>query len=208
MNTSLLLAYWGLTLLLIVIPGPDWAFVLGAATGRRAVGPAVAGLAIGYLLLTAVVAGGVGVAVGRSPVILTALTLVGAGYLIWLGAGLLRRPAAGPVAAQDSSVGRSVLVRGIGVSALNPKALLAFAAMLPQFVDPAAAWPAAVQLGTLGLVWVGSCAGFYLVLGRAAGRVLGTRPRWAAVMSRVSGAAMLVVAIGLVVERGTAVLGG
>ena len=74
MAASAVLAFWAVALLLIVVPGPDWAFILGAG---RAVVPAVGGLVAGYLVLTAAVAAGVGALVAGSPVILTALTVVG-----------------------------------------------------------------------------------------------------------------------------------
>jgi threonine/homoserine/homoserine lactone efflux protein len=45
---------------LILVPGPDWAFVLASGVRDRVVGPAVLGLMLGYAAITAVVAVGVG----------------------------------------------------------------------------------------------------------------------------------------------------
>jgi len=81
----------------------------------------------------------------------------------------------------------------MGVSALNPKGLLVFLALLPQFTSPRWSWPLAAQLGLLGLVFVVSCAAFYLVLGSAARRVLAARPAAARAVTRFSGAAMAVI---------------
>ena len=67
--------------------------------------------------------------------------------------------------------------RGIGVSGLNPKGLLVFLAVLPQFAAPHGAWPLAVQLGVLGLVFTLICAGFYLSMGCAARRSRTAGPR-------------------------------
>jgi threonine/homoserine/homoserine lactone efflux protein len=141
MRAGLVVAFWGVTVLLIVVPGPDWAFTLAAGLRDRVVYPAVGGLMLGYSLLTAVVAAGVGPLVAHHPVILTGLTVVGAGYLVSLGVGLLARPGSlhQPAATGERPTAapwpRRVLA-GVGVSGLNPKGLLIFLALLPQFTDP------------------------------------------------------------------------
>lgn len=220
MNVALLLAYLAVCLLLIAIPGPDWAFVLGVGVSHRRVVPAVSGLGLGYLTLTLFVAAGVGAVVSHSVGILDALTGIGAGYLIWTGIGLIRTVSGKvPADAQSSSVpgcgiatvtrvgaGR-VLLRGYLVSALNPKALLAFVVLLPQFTDPAVAWPIGWQLSVLGLMWSTCCVLFYLALGYLSGALLRARPSWSGMVPRISGAAMVLVAMGMLVERGVALLG-
>jgi threonine/homoserine/homoserine lactone efflux protein len=209
MAASSVVAFWAVALLLIIVPGADWAFVLGASLRARSVVPAVGGLVLGYAGITLVVAAGVGAIVGRSPALLTGLTVAGGCYLIWHGATTFARPAAAEVPARTAAstgtaaaaartatppaTSRSVLVRGIGVSALNPKGLLVFLALLPQFTSPRWSWPLAAQLGLLGLVFVVSCAAFYLGLGSAARRVLAARPAAARAVTRFSGAAMVVI---------------
>jgi threonine/homoserine/homoserine lactone efflux protein len=200
-------AFWLLALLLIAVPGPDWAFVLGSGPGARSVVPAVAGIALGYAGITIVVAAGAGILVARSPAVLTGLTVAGGCYLIWHGARTFARtsavpgaPAGGPPGAQAGS-GRGVLVRGVGVSTLNPKGLLLFLAVAPQFTNPRWDWPLAAQLGVLGAVFVATCAAFYLGLGSAARRVLHTRPAAARAVTRLSGAAMVAVGAALLVQR-------
>jgi threonine/homoserine/homoserine lactone efflux protein len=79
-------AFWGTSFLLVITPGADWAYMITAGLRNRSVLPAAAGLLVGYLTLTAVVAAGVGVLVAGSPAVLAVLTLLGAAYLIWLGA--------------------------------------------------------------------------------------------------------------------------
>ena len=77
-----------------------------------------------------------------------------------------RRPAGhGPAQGAAARTDRATLVKGIGVSGLNPKGLLVFLAVLPQFATPRGAWPLAVQLAVLGLVFTLTCAAFYLGLG-------------------------------------------
>ena len=193
MDAGSVLTFWTVALVMIAIPGPDWAFILGA----RPVAPAVAGLVLGYLGVTAVVAAGLGAVVAGAPGLLTAITLAGGGYLVWLGVTTAAR-APTPSAA---IVARGVFVRGLGVSGLNPKGLLIFVAVLPQFTDPAGDWPVAAQISLLGLTFAATGAVFYLGLGRLARAVLSARPTAARAVSRLSGAAMAGVGVFLVVER-------
>jgi threonine/homoserine/homoserine lactone efflux protein len=196
------LAFWGVASLLIIVPGADWAFVLSSGLRGGTVIPAVSGIVLGYAGITVVVAAGVGTLVARSPAFLTGLTVVGGLYLMWHGARTFARSAA-PGAPADAADGtsRGVLARGMGVSALNPKGLLVFLALLPQFASPHGSWPLAAQLGLLGLVFMLTCAVFYLCLGSFARRALNARPATARVVARFSGAAMIVVGALLLAER-------
>ncbi|MFC0509070.1 LysE family translocator [Micromonospora costi] len=205
MDVGLVLAFWGVALLLIVVPGADWAFTIAAALAGR-VAPAVGGLTVGYAGMTVVVAAGLGALVAGTPAVLTVLTVAGGAYLIWLGARVLATrtgpvPAAGGPGVRERDGGWATVVRGLGVSGLNPKALLLFVALLPQFTDPDGSWPVAVQLGLLGLVFTASCAAFYATMGRFARAVLHARPAAARLVSRLSGLGMVVVGVGLMLER-------
>ncbi len=242
MAASSAAAFWLTALLLVMVPGADWAFVISSGLRGHSPVPAVAGLIAGYAGVTAVVAAGVGLLVARSPVLLAALTAAGGVYLIWHGAGTFARAAApGPQAAgpaggrvspaqtrraqarsdqasdaetrlaqvrtdQDSparagGAARAVLVRGIGVSALNPKGLLLLLALLPQFTSSRSSWPLTVQLGFLGVIFMLTVAVFYLCLGFLARKVLLTRPGAARAVTRCSGAAMIVIGALLLAGR-------
>jgi threonine/homoserine/homoserine lactone efflux protein len=203
MAAGSVVAFWAVGLLLIMVPGADWAFVLGVSLRGRSVLPAVGGLVLGYTGITIVVAAGVGAVVGRSPALLGGLTVVGGCYLIWHGATTFARPAAPPVAAgaPAADTGRAVMARGLGVSALNPKGLLIFLALLPQFTNPRWSWPLTAQLGLLGLVFAASCGAFYLGLGSAARKILAARPAAARAVTRFSGAAMVVIGALLLVRH-------
>jgi len=202
MAASSVIAFWAVASLLIMVPGADWAFVLGSGLGGRTVVPAVGGLVLGYAGVTVVVAAGVGTLVARSPAFLTGLTVAGGLYLMWHGARTFARSATpGAPAAGAAATSRGVLARGVGVSALNPKGLLVFLALLPQFTDPHGSWPLAAQLGMLGLVFVLTCAVFYLCLGSVARSVLHARPAAALAVTRLSGAAMIVIGALLLAER-------
>jgi threonine/homoserine/homoserine lactone efflux protein len=203
MPVGSVVAFWAVALLLIMVPGADWAFVLGVSLRGRSVLPAVGGLVLGYTGIAIVVAAGVGAVVGRSPALLGGLTVVGGCYLIWHGATTFARPAPAPVAAgaPPADTGRAVMVRGLGVSALNPKGLLIFLALLPQFTNPRWSWPLTAQLGVLGLVFAASCGAFYLGLGSVARKILAARPAAARAVTRFSGAAMVVIGALLLVRH-------
>jgi threonine/homoserine/homoserine lactone efflux protein len=205
MSASSVAAFWAVAALLVVVPGPDWAFVLSSGVRSPTVLPAVGGIVCGYAGVTIVVAAGVGTLVARSAAALTALTIIGGIYLIWQGARTLISES-GPLVVSAASAGspvssRQMLARGMGVSALNPKALLLFVALLPQFTNVRGTWPLAAQLGLLGCVFTATCAVFYLCLGSFARRILHTRPAAARFLSRFSGAAMVIIGAFLLVER-------
>lgn len=201
MDLSAVVAFWLVALLLIVAPGPDWAFTLGASLRGNAVLPAVTGLVTGYAVMTLVVAAGVGAVVTGTPVFLAGITLVGGAYLVWLGVSTLRHPPAPLTDAGRVRTDRRTCVEGIGVSGLNPKGLLIFVALLPQFTDPRSPWPVGVQMMLLGAVFTLTCAAFYLALGSFARTVLRAQPAAARAMSRVAGVGMVVIGAWLVAER-------
>lgn len=128
---------------IIVIPGPSVLFVIGRALslGR---GPAIAsvvGNALGVYAVAVFVALGLGSIVQRSETAFLAVKLVGAFYLIWLGAQAIRHRHdlaaafwARPAPASKWRAARQGFVVGIA----NPKALIMFGAVLPQFVDRSA----------------------------------------------------------------------
>jgi threonine/homoserine/homoserine lactone efflux protein len=194
-----LLQFLAVDLLLVLTPGADWAYALRAGLRDRRVTAAVAGLAGGYLAHAALVAAGVGALLARQPRALEALTLAGALYLLWLGGRTLRAPAALPPEAAGPPARRSVVVlQGALVSGLNPKGLLLFFAVLPQFVRPQAAWPVGAQLAVLGALHVLACAAVYALVAGCARSLLASRPRAARVVGRVTGLAMTGIGVGLV----------
>lgn len=208
MTISAVAAFWAVSFLLVLVPGADWAYAIAAGLRDRSVLPAVSGLLVGYVALTLVVAAGVGVLVLRWPLALTALTALGALYLTGLGlATLTRRPAPLTVTADVTRSRRRQLAKGTAISALNPKALLMFLALLPQFATRAGAVPFAVQVMILGLTHTMNCGAVYTSVAIAARRVLRARPAAAVAVARGSGAAMIAIGVFLLVECGHGVSG-
>jgi threonine/homoserine/homoserine lactone efflux protein len=136
-----LLAFGLAALVLIAIPGPSVVFVIGRALayGRAVALATVLGNSLGLLAVLVLVACGLGVVVQESVAVFTVLKLVGAAYLVWLGAQAIRHRRRFDVAAVGGSAptmsrGRA-LRQGFVVGVSNPKAFMIFAAVLPQFVD-------------------------------------------------------------------------
>ncbi|HED2410246.1 TPA: LysE family translocator [Raoultella planticola] len=202
MSMSMFAAFWAVSVLFVITPGADWAYAISAGIRGRRVLPAVAGMLSGHLVATLIVAAGVGSVIAGTPGVLTALTVAGAGYLLWLGIGMLRHPSA-PVAEQNEDAGSRLkwALKGFCISGLNPKVFLLFLALLPQFTDVHAPWPLPLQMTALGLVHVISCGVVYLLVGYGSGTVLGTRPRAAQNVSRISGSMMIIIATLLLAEQ-------
>jgi threonine/homoserine/homoserine lactone efflux protein len=151
------LAFFSVSVLLALSPGPDNVFVLvhSAQHGVRAGVLVVLGLCTGLLFHTAAVALGLAVLLEASPLAFGMLKGVGAVYLLWLAwlswrapTGLLEGQAAPGLSA------RQTYVRGIIMNTTNPKVAIFFLAFLPQFADPALG-PVQWQI-----VQLGACFGF------------------------------------------------
>jgi threonine/homoserine/homoserine lactone efflux protein len=141
--TANLLGYALASFVLIVIPGPSVLFVVGRALayGRRTALATVCGNSAGNYVVAICVAVGIGTLVQRSAQVFTVLKLVGAAYLIWLGIQAFRRRGTLAGAFSSGAPARSdqrAVREGFLVGVTNPKALILFGAVLPQFVDRAA----------------------------------------------------------------------
>ncbi|WP_412542500.1 LysE family translocator [Longispora sp. K20-0274] len=122
--------------LLTLMPGLDTALVLrtAVAQGRAAAFATALGINAGALIWGAAAAVGVSALLAASQLAYTVLRFVGAGYLVWLGIGMLRRRAAGAEAAPPAPSVRRAWVRGLTTNLLNPKIGAFYVAMLPQFI--------------------------------------------------------------------------
>jgi threonine/homoserine/homoserine lactone efflux protein len=144
--------------ILIVIPGPSVLFVIsrGVALGRRAAVLTVVGNSTGVLVQVLLVAAGIGSLVERSVVAYEVLRLLGAAYIVFLGIQAIRhRRALSTVL--DVSTARSpahIVREGFVVGVTNPKNIVFFTAVLPQFIDPDGV-AAPLQMVLLGALFVG-----------------------------------------------------
>jgi threonine/homoserine/homoserine lactone efflux protein len=190
---------------LILIPGPSVLFVIsrGVALGRRAALLTVIGNATGLALQLALVAVGVGSILARSDAVYTAVKLIGAAYLIVLGVrGIRHRKelvgALKPTAVAPRSVART-LREGFLVGATNPKGVLIFTAVLPQFIERSRGH-ATLQLISLGLVCVVVALlsdGAWALASGTARQWLGSSPRRLERLSAGGGLTLIALGAGL-----------
>jgi threonine/homoserine/homoserine lactone efflux protein len=127
---------------IIIVPGPSVLFTLarGVAWGRSVAVLTVLGNSIGTLVLSVVVAIGLGPLLAHSKVFSVTLQIAGGLYLLWLGYDALRHRhehAAAMAKRESQRPKRATVVRqGFVVGILNPKSLVFFAAVFPHFVEP------------------------------------------------------------------------
>jgi len=153
-----LLAFALASIALIALPGPTVLFVIGRslALGRRGGILSVAGNALGLIPVIVAVALGLGAIVAQSVVIFTIIKFAGAAYIVFLGIQAIRhrRSAVGATGVAMAPKSRRRLVaEGFVVGVSNPKSIVFFIAVLPQFVDYGTGSVVA-QLLTLGMVFV------------------------------------------------------
>lgn len=157
MSADRILAFAAMSFLLIVVPGPSVLFVIGRALaqGRRAALATVVGNTIGAYALVVAVALGIGSIVERSVLVFTVLKLTGAAYLVYLGVKAWRQRGSLQAAFTDGRTAHGSLRtvwEGFAVGVANPKTIVFFAAVLPQFVDRSQGH-VVVQMLLLGLVF-------------------------------------------------------
>lgn len=146
------------TLLMSLSPGPNVFLLvsLGLRDGASAVLRASGGIALASLLFLSVSALGLVAVLAASALLFDAVCLSGAAYLAWLGLGLLRgaaRASGEPVAPPAGTTTTRPFLQGFVTHLANPKAVLYWSALLPQFVDVHRPLAAQVTfLGSSGIV--------------------------------------------------------
>lgn len=210
MNGSTLGAFLAGSLVVMSLPGPSVLYAMSHTleAGRAAGLVSVLGLEVALAMHVAVATTGLGALLVASPVALSTLRYLGAGYLAHLGVKQLRRAGPVVVSASEASCGRPLLTgRGRAfrqaclVDLLNPGTALFLVAFLPQFVDARSGSPAA-QLLVLGLLvvlvatvcdisWVLATAH----LGRPGGHLRRLAGHGSSAARRIVGAMYLVLAV-------------
>ena len=142
------------SLALAVVPGPAVLYIVAQSVpgGRRAGVVSALGIASGGLFHVAAAVIGLSALLAASAEAFTAVKLLGAAYLVYLGIRtLLTRDERVGGRQVEATLGRTYR-RGVVVNVLNPKTALFFLAFLPQFVDPEGSTQG--QLAVLGLTFV------------------------------------------------------
>ena len=196
--TAHLLAFTITAFVLIAIPGPSVLFTVSRAItlGRTAGVATVAGNTAGAFTQVVAVAFGIGPLVERSVTLFTVLKLAGAAYLVFLGVQAIRHRqslAEALGARVEAKSAARIVVDGFSVGVTNPKVIVFFAAMLPQFVDRQAGH-VPLQIIGLGAIFAGVALISDSTWALAAGTVrawLGKSPRRLALIGGAGGLAMI-----------------
>jgi threonine/homoserine/homoserine lactone efflux protein len=163
METTALLLFAATVLPLICTPGPDMLFVAsqalsgGAPAGLRS----TAGVCIGYIAHSILVALGVAAIFAASPGLFAALRWVGVGYLAYLAFQLIKSAMKTSMLTFATVANNNQLQRGFLTAFLNPKGMMIYFAILPQFMHEG---NVALQASMLSAIFVGLCGLIYTIL--------------------------------------------
>ena len=197
-------------LLLNFTPGADTLYIVGRSTLQGARAGVIAALGIGAGCCVHMLAAALGLSalLAASATAFTAVKLIGAAYLVYLGVSLWRsaaRPQSATRAPARAAPMRAVFAQGVLTNVLNPKVALFFLAFLPQFVDADAPYKL-VAFVFLGLVFNVNGTLWNLFVAWSAARVgrrLAARGGAATWFSRAAGAAFVALGVKLALsERG------
>ncbi len=199
-----LIAFAAVAVVLIAVPGPSVLFIVSRALsfGRSVALLTVVGNSAGEAVQVALVAFGVGELLERSALALTAMRMVGATYLLYLGFRTFTSRSeilpAKPPGPPPASRWRAIL-DGSVVGVTNPKTALFFVTVLPAFVTPG--WLALpLQILALGSIWVAIALASDSLWGVAAARAgvwLRSSPRRRVLVQRSSGIVTAGLGVGL-----------
>lgn len=191
------LGFVAVALLVTLTPGPG---VIMALSNSVAYGPRRAilgsiGNALGLLVISTATSAGLGVLLQASASAFLLLKVLGASYLIYLGFRQWQSRTSAfdglDQPARRALSNRRLLLNGVLVALTNPKAILFFAAFLPQFIRPDS--DSHAQLGLLVLTFA-ACSllshGCYVTLARVLRRQL-VAPHRARLLNRLFGASFV-----------------
>lgn len=200
-TTSALLGFALVAGLLTITPGLDTALVLRAALTQdrvRAYATA-AGICGGLLIWGVAAAVGISALLAASTLAYDGLRIVGAGYMVWLGIGLLRSARRGEGHGEDArpstATGLQGFRRGLLTNVLNPKIGAFYIAVLPQFLPESMS---AIAMGALlAAAHVALSLLWFTVLILAASRMRGFLTRPSAQRALDGGTGLVLVGFGL-----------
>lgn len=201
--SSNLLAFTLAAIVIVVLPGPSVLFVIGRALSIGRVGAllSVVGNALGMFAQVLVIAAGLGAILERSVLALTIVKFAGAAFLVYLGVQAIRhRTRVSEVVVTSRSRWRS-LIEGVVVGVTNPKSVVFFVAVLPQFVESASgSLPLQlVELGALFVTLALVCDSLWALGASAAREWFGRSPRRLSALGASGGVALIGLGVGLAI---------
>jgi homoserine/homoserine lactone efflux protein len=192
MAIHLYLTFVAACVVIVIVPGPTVTLIIANSLrhGSRAGLLNIAGTQLGFACMIAIVLAGLASLIDTMGVWFDYVRLAGAAYLVWLGIKLLR--SSGDLTAMQNAPKPRIgfFAQGFLVAMSNPKALLLFGALFPQFIDPAGDYVAQVLL--LGLTAMAIALIFdstYAILTGRAGAFLSQRR--VRLLSRASGLCLI-----------------
>ena len=188
------LAFAVASAILLVIPGPTVLLVVSYALGQgwRAALPVAVGVALGDLTAMTLSLLGIGALLAASATLFTALKLIGAAYLIWLGVKLWRAGDSLDADPRTEVASRTrMLAHAWVVTALNPKSITFFVAFLPQFVSPSVDFLTQMVVfeATFLVLAFANALGYALIASRA--RAVARNPRAIRAFNRIGGGLLI-----------------
>ena len=173
-------AFVAAVLVFLALPGPGTFALLGATgmAGPRGGFRCLGGLLLGDQALIWLAVAGVAALLRAHPLLFHAVQYLGAAYLVWIGANLLRTRRGGGPGTVPMQAGH-LFRQGFLVSLLNPKGIVFYMAFFPLFIDPAQARGAvtfatmALLIALLSLAWCSLLIG----LGHTLARRVAQHPR-------------------------------
>lgn len=200
-----LLAFLATILALVLSVGPDTLLIIRytMSSGPRTGAATVMGVQLGLFSHTALAALGISLVIASSTIAFKSIAVVGAAYLAWLGIQGFRSGLINVAAMSGCRVVRPFagMRDALLTNLFNPKVIVLFLALMPNFVDPARrVWPQLVTLGValfvVNVVWQ---MGIMLVADRA--RVWLGRPAVQRAVSWSTSAVLFVFAAGLLIDH-------
>jgi threonine/homoserine/homoserine lactone efflux protein len=151
---ELLFGFAVATAIFAYVPGPAilYAMAQTMALGRRGGLMAALGMHLGGYAHVVASAFGLSALFSYVPELFLVVKIGGALYLVWLGIDMIRKRTVEAMPMIERKSGRRAMLESIAVELLNPKTALFYLSFVPQFVDPAGAYPVSVQFLILGVI--------------------------------------------------------
>jgi homoserine/homoserine lactone efflux protein len=198
MAIHLYLAYVATCVVVVIVPGPVVTLVIANSLrhGTRAGLLNIAGTQLGCACLVAIALVGLTSLIEILGGWFDWIRLAGAAYLVWLGVKLLRSPGSLVTVQRALEPRGGFLLQGFLVAMSNPKLLLLFGALFPQFIDPNGDYVEQVLLMGITLMTIAACfdSTYAVLSGRAAALLSERRVRlvsWASGLCLVGGGVCL-----------------
>ncbi len=197
MTVQVWLAYVSAVLVLMITPGPSQLLMLSNSLGngfRKSVATMAGDLTANAIQMI-VASAGLASILYASQYTFTAIKWLGVAYLIYMGVKLiLRQPSTDLVSSENGKSIKTLYTQGFVTSASNPKAIIFFAALFPQFLNPQE--PVAYQLLILGMTYITIDGLFLSVYGALSGWIaLKFKSRVSKNLDKISGSFLIGAAI-------------